>query len=153
MALIVGCGTLPIAHPSLSNLQNLLYSIDASNSIQCELCKLTVEILSVALKTGMGKSTLTILANYMCDKFKIETHRVCVLAIEQFKNEIWGIFVHGIFLPNQICGMILGDGCANKSKYFQSWNITIPKPTNYTPPSSDTGLKMVCETFVLFNLI
>ena len=52
----------------------------------------------------------------------------------------------GVITPNEVCGLVYGFKCANKTNFYPSWNVTLPempyrldKVVNVTAERRDVG--------------
>jgi len=137
LILILGCikslTTLPTHNIRHKELQfTLLQSTNHDVNKTCSICKSIVGFLHGFGSAELGVNLLVKFADFICDRYKIETQRVCHSIIPEFKAIVWDVFFDAIVEPNELCGWLFGNTCANTTAYFSSWNITIPKRNN--PP-------------------
>jgi len=130
LSLIFGFVVISQSLPS-HNIQHkqLQYSLFQSTnndiSKSCSICKTAVSFLHGFGSVTLGEDKLVEFADFICDKFELASPPVCHAMIPQFKHIVWKIFFDTVVEPDQICGWLIGNSCAETSSYFASWNVTL----------------------------
>ncbi|KAK7091157.1 sphingomyelin phosphodiesterase-like [Littorina saxatilis] len=95
-------------------------------SITCSLCKLGVAAVQKALSSGMSSEAIVELAKTICVTFAHEDDRVCTGLVNMFKDEVLTVLDSLILSPEEVCGLVFGDDCAESYWPFDAWNVTLP---------------------------
>lgn len=106
--------------------------------VECDACKALTEVAQIAFKTKPNEDDIAKFLTKLCIKLKVEDNRVCTGIIQDFKAEVLTVFDEFFLSPDEVCGLILGQSCAERPNPDIFWNVTIPKtpkpPVRPIPP-------------------
>ncbi|XP_030055726.1 sphingomyelin phosphodiesterase [Microcaecilia unicolor] len=94
-------------------------------NLNCRACKTVFSIIDIGLQTQDNMDHVANLVIWMCEELKIAEPYVCVEAVQLFEEDTISIWIHSLFWPAEICGLLLGSSCGHWD-IFSDWNITLP---------------------------
>ena len=129
--LVGGIGHYDRRGITTSNTKSLVNILRKAESIgqglTCTVCKVGTAILQSFLEQGSTEGEIVKLLTKICINLKIEDTRVCTAVILEFKDEVLTVFNEAVVTPDDVCGTILGQSCANAGSAYGPWNVTFPK--------------------------
>ncbi|XP_065062750.1 sphingomyelin phosphodiesterase-like [Rhopilema esculentum] len=124
------------------SLVNILKKTESiGQGLTCTICKIGTGILQSFLEQGSTEGEIVKLLTKICINLKIEDTRVCTAVILEFKDEVLTVFNEAVVTPDDVCGTILGQSCANAGSAYGPWNVTFPK--------SKRGINRKARSFVV----
>ncbi|XP_041349363.1 sphingomyelin phosphodiesterase-like [Gigantopelta aegis] len=106
---------------------------DWGASVNCDVCKYAVEGMLLVISLGGTEEDLVRFVTKLCVDLKIEDPR----------DELFGVLTGRLLTPDEVCGFVIGDSCAQPYNPELMWNVTMtstPKPPvippTPPPPSS-----------------
>ncbi|XP_065178037.1 sphingomyelin phosphodiesterase-like [Sycon ciliatum] len=108
-------------------------AVGSSQSISCDVCKVAIVAVQALVKQNATEEEIVKLSTRICIDLKIEDKRVCDGITVEFREEIIAVLLATALSADEICGLILGDSCADVPD-FNSQNWTVPILNNTKPP-------------------
>ncbi|XP_077489009.1 sphingomyelin phosphodiesterase-like [Amblyomma americanum] len=114
-----------------------LSSLSSGSAVPyCSACKASTTVLRTYLHWGLPQSEMTAFLLDACERFDIETPRVCRGLVDRFKDEFFYVLARSKLSTSEICGMVFPDECP----YGGDVNWTVPWPARPKPPVTPVPL-------------
>uniref|UniRef100_H2YGP7 Saposin B-type domain-containing protein n=1 Tax=Ciona savignyi TaxID=51511 RepID=H2YGP7_CIOSA len=110
--------------------RNELDRLVEQSGLTCKLCAAGVDVIQKVLHSNTGDDIISAVAVEVCKVAKIETDRVCELAVDEFKTEVFYILFN--LKPDEMCYWLLKDKCEKPTGFLPDWTIELP-PTPEPP--------------------
>ncbi|XP_078493661.1 sphingomyelin phosphodiesterase [Ciona intestinalis] len=92
------------------------------SGMTCTLCKAGVDVIQKLLHSNGGEDVITAIAVEVCELGNIEDRRVCKLAVEEFKQEVFYVLFN--LQPDELCYWLLKSQCRKPADFLPNWVVT-----------------------------
>ncbi|XP_075246280.1 sphingomyelin phosphodiesterase-like [Convolutriloba macropyga] len=112
---------------------------------KCDLCLELAPVIDSVLKNDKLVDFAYVIAGASCVLSGLISPRVCVLGIQEWGPTVLYIADKYVLTPDEVCGVLFGDDCADPSIHQPNWTLNFPstpRPQYVPPPQPPQGVEL-----------
>ncbi|GFN76737.1 sphingomyelin phosphodiesterase [Plakobranchus ocellatus] len=103
------------------------------SGLTCELCELIVAEIRAIVQVMENLQEILSAVTDVCAWTRQLSKDICRMIVYEYRDQIVYIFNHLVLSPKEVCGIVLGKGCASPYYPGQMWYVKLPE-TPKPPP-------------------